>query len=265
MHELQTSVQQRRDVLTALQCGQLTVAEAHEAWCKIIRDAAVSVFGVSAGDHSKMQDGRPAKRWFKFCKEQWLVLKSAIRRGDTHAAAAARKVFNSAKRRAKRYCEKQWNARLMDDLLYNPRRFWTAYKSRKFSCMQHDVHAVRKYWQLLCGAPGQHSLPETASSVTDYVSLLVQSVPSCSKVEAAQVLNEAFTVEEIEGALHKMHYGRMAGPDGLKGELFKGAYTEVPLSDGKVKHFLNYLRICRLFCLLLLSEVKSPPDGVLLC
>ena len=87
--------------------------------------------------------------------------------------------------------------------------------------------------------PGQHSLPETASSVTDYVSLLVQSVPSCSKVEAAQVLNEAFTVEEIEGALHKMHYGRMAGPDGLKGELFKGAYTEVPLSDGKVKHLFE--------------------------
>ena len=89
---------------------------------------------------------------------------------------------------------------------------------------------------LLCGGQGRGSLPECASSVSDYVARLVASVPDATRSSAAVVLNAPFTLCEVEAALRKMHYGRMAGPDGLKGELFKGAYIEVRLSDGKVKH-----------------------------
>jgi hypothetical protein len=49
-------------------------------------------------------------------------------------------------------------------------------------------------------------------------------------------LNASISVEEVECALLRMKNGRMAGPDGMRGELLKGAYTEWELPDGTFKH-----------------------------
>jgi hypothetical protein len=55
-----------------------------------------------------------------------------------HAAAAARKVFNAAKRRVKRHQAAVYQRRLWDALKHNPRRFWTSLKAAlgwRVSCM----------------------------------------------------------------------------------------------------------------------------------
>ena len=46
----------------------------------------------------------------------------------------------------------------------------------------------------------------------------------------------------------------MPGPDGLRGELFKGAYQEIPLEDGKKKHEYT---LCDDLCILLSAVYQS--------
>ena len=213
------------------------VSAACEAWCDAIRNVAEPIFGVSGGGQCvRAGDGRAAKRWFPHCKQEWAALRVAVRNHNSHAAAAARKVFNAAKRRAKRHCEKQWQARLLDDLRYNPRRFWTAYKGRKMSCMLQDMGAVDRHWRALYGSPGQHSLPEEGASVASFMSKLLSECQDGPAVAAAAHLNEPFAADEVESVLLRMHNGRMPGPDGLRGELFKGAYEAYVTSEGYKKH-----------------------------
>lgn len=162
-----------------------------QEWCQLLIDSAVEVFGVCQVG-GKMLDGRPAKAWFKNCRAEWLVLRAAIRRGDTHVAKVAKRAFNAAKRRAKRHCAKQWQARLWDDIQHNPRRFWTAYRGKRMDCMLSDFRAVDRHWRLLFGSSGQHSLPECAVSAADFVSELVGSLPDSVQSGAAAALNAPF-------------------------------------------------------------------------
>jgi len=82
------------------------------------------------GSGGRLADGRRAKAWFKHCKREWAALRPAVKQGDTHAAQSARRAFNKAKRLAQRKCSSRLNARLWNDLKYNPRRFWTAYRGQ---------------------------------------------------------------------------------------------------------------------------------------
>lgn len=238
VNRLHTSecISKRACIISGVKDGTLSAHEACEQWSHIVMSAASTVFGVSSGGQARMHDGRVAKRWFKHCKPQWRALQEAIRSGSTHAHREARTAFNAAKRKAKRHCEKQWHARLLDDLRHNPRRFWTAYKGRKMACMLHDMSAVESHWRALYGSPGQHSLPECGDSVSALVASLASSQGHNSHSAAAAVLNEPFSVEEVESALRKMHNGRMPGPDGMRGELLKGAFVDIPLPEGKTKH-----------------------------
>jgi hypothetical protein len=102
---------------------------------------------------------------------------AAVLRGDTHAAAAARKSFNAAKRRAKRACERRWHSRLLHDLRHNPRRFGTAYKGHAASAVLDDPAGFDAHWRQLYGSSGQHSLPECATSVAEFVSSLESQAP----------------------------------------------------------------------------------------
>jgi hypothetical protein len=52
----------------------------------------------------------------------------------------------------------------------------------------------------------------------------------------AATLIASITVDEVESALLRMKNGRMAGPDGMRGELLNGAYSEWELPDGALKH-----------------------------
>lgn len=82
----------RAHVLSQLGSGELTVEQACAAWCDIVKAAAVKVFGVSSGGgHQRVKDGRPAKRWFSHCKQEWLALRAAVRTRNIHAARAARR------------------------------------------------------------------------------------------------------------------------------------------------------------------------------
>lgn len=46
-----------------------------------------------AGRATRLYGGCAAKRWFRECKAEHQALRDAVRRGDTDAAQAARRVF----------------------------------------------------------------------------------------------------------------------------------------------------------------------------
>lgn len=229
----------RKAIIDSMSMGTVSFTEGCAAWCELIKGTAVEVFGASSGSDNRMPSGRAAKPWFVDCQQEWLAMKAVIRQGDTHAAAAARRAFAYAKRRAQRRHNKYRQAKLLDDLKHNPRRFWTEYRGRKGTAVQHSMAVVTDHWRALYGATGQHSLPECATSVSAFVTNLVSHLPTEENAANAAELNNPLTVEEVESALLKMHNGRMAGPDGLRGELFKGAYTEVKLPEGHVKHIFH--------------------------
>jgi transposase InsO family protein len=64
----------------------------------------------------------------------------------------------------------------------------------------------------------------------------LESQGAISPSADSSVLNASISVEEVESALLRMKNGRMAGPDGMRGELLKGAYSEWELRDGTFKH-----------------------------
>jgi hypothetical protein len=182
-----------------------------------------------------MQDGRKANAWFRKCRPEWQALRHAVFNGNTHAAAAAKRSFNAAKRRAKRAIDRQVHKRLLHDLRHNPRKFWTAYKGRTAPCVLDDPAGFDAHWRKLYGSSGQHSLPECATSVSEFMASLSGSGAASPGSQAA-TLNVSISVDEVESALLRMKNGRMAGPDGMRGELLKGAYSEWELPDGTFKH-----------------------------
>jgi len=225
----------RERILGQIQGGLVSLEEGVQAWCRVVRDAAVGVFGVSRGGPSVRGDGRKANPWFKHCHNEWYALQLAVRQNNTHAAAAARREFNRAKRKFKRYYDRLWQARLLRDLRYNPRRFWTAFQDEKQGCALKDIKAWEQHWKQLFGTSGQCSLPECGSSVDDVMAkLLAERSVIPERVAAAEVLNADITECEVLAALRKLKSGRMAGPDGMKGELLKGAYVEFHFDDGGV-------------------------------
>ena len=68
----------------------------------VIHQVACRVFGM-AGTQQRTACGHLPKRWFKHVRHEHAALKNALRRGDTHAAAALRKVFNKAKRSGRHF------------------------------------------------------------------------------------------------------------------------------------------------------------------
>ena len=215
----------------------------------MLSEAAQLVYGVVQGEQGRMADGRRAHAWFKACKPEYAVLRDAIRRGDTHAAAVARRAFNAAKRRSKRHCEAVWQRRMWDAIQHNPRRFWSTFNGRKrIACLADNMRNVDNYWRVLYGSEGQHSLPECSESMGAYISSLLSGVPASHRGAAAALLNADITDDEVQLALARLKNGRMSGPDGMHSELLRFAFTTAETSDGFVKRF--YLlsdELCRLF------------------
>jgi hypothetical protein len=103
---------------------------AAETLQQVLYDAAVQVFGVTRAPGTRLPSGRLPNRWFKHCKTEHSALKAAIRQGDTHAASQFRKEFSRVKRKWKRHYSKQAQAKMLDDLRCNPKRFWSALAGR---------------------------------------------------------------------------------------------------------------------------------------
>ena len=179
---------------------------------------------------------RRAKWWFKHCKVEHAALRAALRTGDSHAAAAALNRFNARKRAVQRLAAQKAEADWLKDIRHNPRRFWTQYRGHRTSGSLHSMEDLASHWGSLYEAGDGVKLQDMFQSVSSCVSeVCASSSASPAAVQAADVLNDQLTLEEVEAALRKLKLGRMAGPDGLRGELLREVYTVEPveLDDGR--------------------------------
>ena len=223
----------RANVMHAFREGAMSLTEASATWVNIVLDAARSVFGVGHRAR-RLYGGRQAKRWFKACQPEYQAVRAAVARGDTAAAQEARRVFNCKKRREQRRLAAQAQAEHLRDIKHNPRRFWTGYKKGPSQPSFHDMDALTEHWPSLYGVPGCGGLPETAPSVE---SLLHQLQGERGEAPVDE-LSAEISVAEVEAAVRKLRYGRAVGPDGLRGEFFKGLYARQEFWCAEQQRFL---------------------------
>ena len=214
----------------------MSVEEASQLWGEVLLDAARELFGSATPGGGCLRGGRRKKWWFKECKVEHAALRAALRSGDSHAAAAARNRFNARKRTVQRIAAQRAEREWLKDIKHNPRRFWTQYRGRSPSGCMHSMESLAAHWASLFKAEEGTSLQDMFTSVADCVSRMAgTSSADASAVEAAAVLNRELTPEEVEAAVRKLKLGRMAGPDGVRGELLREVYKVEPvvLADGK--------------------------------
>lgn len=212
-------------VLRSMEGGMVCPTEALAQLSEILVEAATDAFGPATGQPGKMADGRQPNKWFKHCKAEHAALKAAIARGDTHAAKEWRKKFNAVKRRWKAHYSEVWHRRLIHDLRFNPRRFWTAYQNPKRAVVEHTLQELNAYWKQLFGSTGMGALHESFADVQTLIQSL-QFDQSSHRYKQAEKMNRAFDGEEMRAAIQRLKWGRAAGPDGMPVEFIKGAYVE---------------------------------------
>lgn len=222
-----------------LESGSTDTCTAADTLTDLLYNTAKGVFGVAKSNTRYLPgNNRTAKKWFKHCKQEWSNLKAAIRRGDTHAADQYRREFNRVKRRWQRRYNRQAQAKMMDDLLHNPRKFWSGFKGKRACLLQADMRAIQNYWAGLYGGTGRGALSEHMTDISDMLGDVLTS-----NAHITSSLNADFSEAEVEVALSKLHRGRAAGPDGLKAEILKSAYTE------DEHHNKTYILVPYLTCL----------------
>ena len=216
---------QFEQVLSSMEEGSLSCTAAVSRVGELLVEAATAAFGPAAGPPGRMADGRQPNKWFKHCKAEHTALRAAIARGDTHAAKEWRKKFNAVKRRWKAHYSEVWHRRLIHDLRFNPRRFWTAYQNPKRAVVEHTLQELNRYWKHLFGSSGNGALHENFSDVHSLIQSL-QFDKESYRYKQAEKMNRAFTGEEMREAIQRLKWGRAAGPDGMPVEYIKGAYIE---------------------------------------
>jgi endonuclease/exonuclease/phosphatase family metal-dependent hydrolase len=253
--------------LDAMERGEMTAAAAADSCAANILQAAEEAFGPpGAGDNRVLPSGRQPKRWFRHCKQEYQELQAAMARGDTHAARELRKKFNYAKRRWKKHYSRAWHMRLLHDLRFNPRRFWTAYRGARRTALNHSLEQMERYWKQLFGGPGQGDLREAFGDLPEIMSALdtiAQQNPE--QRQAAEVLNASFTEEEMRRAIQRLKWGRAAGPDGMTADLLKGAYEVVPGVQPYDKHVYVLQPFLRRLCTGVLTSGQCPPSWAEAC
>lgn len=214
----------------------LGVVQACTQLGQVVHEVAASVFGV-CGQQRRTQCGHLPKRWYKHVRKEHAALKQAVRRGDTHAAAALRKVFKKAKRKWQAFYTRQYHATLLDDLQHNARRFWTMYKGTKLNVRLQSFARMDAHWQQLYGHQGQglQDIYGEARSMLEQLAQVARDKAGVENLKAAEQMNEPLQLEEVCAALHKAHPGRAAGPDGIRMEFLKGAYELEATERGRVK------------------------------
>ena len=221
------------EIESGLKDGSLDPVTAAKRLYAVIYDVALRVFGtVNTG--RQLPSGRSPNKWFKHCKQEYQALQQALRRGDTHAAQQLRKEFKRVQRKWERYFDRKQQQRMVDDLKHNPRKFWSAFKGRRSSMVQFDIHQLHAYWNTLYGGSGRGALGELGQEMALLLQNLDRVARASQGFEAAKRLNASLGAGEVEAALKKLHCGRAPGPDGLRAEHLRNAYTEIDLGDGKV-------------------------------
>ena len=214
----------------------LDVLQACQQLGQVVHEVASTVFGI-CGQQRRTQCGHLPKRWYKHVRREHAALKQAVRRGDTHAAAALRKVFNRAKRKWQAFYTRQYHANLIDDLKHNARRFWTKYKGSKLDVKLQSFQRMDGHWQQLYGQQGQglQDIYGEERRMLEHLAHVANEKAGGQPFTAADQLNEPLQPEEVSAALHKAFLGRAAGPDGIRMEFFKGAYEVEATERGRVK------------------------------
>lgn len=224
------------DIEEGLKNGSLDPISAACQLSEAIHKAAVGVFGVVGQNKDKLPSGRAPNRWFKHCRQEYQALRDALRRGDSHAAKQRRKEFRRVQRKWERYFDSKQQARMVDDLKHNPRKFWSAFKGRRCSMVQFDMQQLHTYWDALYGGTGRGELGQEGQDLETLLQHLGVIARASQGHETAKKLNAPLMVGEVEMSLKKLHCGRAPGPDGLRAEHLKCAYTEtvVGANDDKV-------------------------------
>ena len=201
----------------------------------VLHRAAVGAFGVERQGKEKLPSGRVPNNWFWHCKQEYQALREALRRGDSHAVKQLRREFRRVRRKWERYFDHRQQARMMDDLKHNPRKFWSAFKGRRCSMVKFDMPQLHGYWNALYGGNGRGDLGELGQDMDTLLQNLEAIASTSQSYETATQLNTSLKGGEVEKALKKLHSGRAPGPDGLRAEHLKGVYTEIDIDlDGKV-------------------------------
>ena len=222
--------------------GSLQPEVAADKLVSVIHDTACEVFGV-VQPHRCSAAGRRPNPWFKHCQGEWKLMKQAIARQDTAAAAAYRKSFNALRRRWKRFYNKHLIAYLKDAWQHNPRKFWAYFKGTRRHELVHDLAAWRRYWCTLFGGDGSTApaLPQGLSAIEQWCQELGDDVLlSCRR--NGGVLNAPITVSEVAEVFGKLSRGRAAGPDGIRAEFLRDVVVPAEgCSQGPVPIYRNVL------------------------
>jgi len=237
--------------MQALSEGALPLSVLAKEWSRVVLDAVRTVFwcgrsgqAVVRGPCSKALTPHgvfrlghePCKRNSN-SKAKHQALRDAMRRGDTNAAQAARQVFNAKKRRAQRRQALQQQDTFLHDVEKKPRRFWTGFKRGPPQQAFEDMDALTAHWQGLYDVEGCGGLKEGAPSAGELVQgLMADSGPLDG--EEADALSAPIAVEELVAAVRKLKYGRMVGPDGLRGEFLKGLYAGTPVFNATLQKWV---------------------------
>ena len=221
------------EIENGLKDGSLDPVTAAKRLYEVIHDVAIRVFG-TVNTSKQLPSGRSPNKWFKRCKPEYQALQKALKRGDTHAARQLSKEFKRVQRKWERYFDEKQQQRMVDDLKHNPRKFWSAFKGRRSSMVHFDIHQLHAYWNRLYGGSDRGALGELGQEMALILQNLDRVARASKGFESAKRLNAPLGAGEVEAALKKLHCGRAPGPDGLRAEHLRNAYTEIDLEDGKV-------------------------------
>ena len=122
------------------------------------------------------------------------------------------------KRKWKRHYSKQAQAKMLDDLRCNPKRFWSAFQGRRASILDATMSELHTYWQGLYGPSGRGDLGGLGQGVADLMQNLTTIALQSPGFSAATTLNREFELEEVVEAMKRLHSSRAPGPDGLRAE-----------------------------------------------
>ena len=202
----------------------LSVEAGDRAIRAVIQAAALESFGTVNGRST--QSGRKCHAWFAACKPQWRLIREAVRRGDTHAAAAARREFRRLKRKAQRSLSKEKAAYLVDLAQHKPRAFWRIVKGPVTRQALQDLAACTTHWHRLFGADSAGHLPSRFHTLAALLDQMHDKAQAAGGFQQAAELNAPFTCAEVDAVLAKLRVGASPGVDGLRAEHLR-AYSWV--------------------------------------
>lgn len=221
----------RLDALAAL-----PPEEAAREIVQIVHEAACAVFN-PATPNTRRTHPSPAEAWIRTYRRGYWCYQDKLYSGSREDIRQARRVCRLHMRRSERQCRARHQAHLLDDLRHNPRQFWTGYKGSHSDSGGFTHSELNHHWRKVLSGVGKGALPEVATDLEAFL-VAVEGKAAAGGIPerlraAAAALNEPISEGEVLNALQRARAGAAAGLDGIGADLWKGAYVEIELQDGK--------------------------------